>query len=123
MIMIPLYIFMMLTWGYIGSQPNNYCKKHDMLLKAVVNRKGHWTQCTCRDGDASHQQCRKIGFLCLAKPGCPVIVCRRHAVLICGTRTKFEPCIDSHGDLEESEGSDRSNESDLEEMDVLLDAV
>jgi hypothetical protein len=50
-------------------------------------------------------------------------VCRRHAVSIRGTRTKFEPCIDSHGILEESEGSDRSNESDLEEMDVLLDAV
>jgi hypothetical protein len=32
--------------GYIGSQPNNYCKKHDMPLIAVVNRKGHWTQCT-----------------------------------------------------------------------------
>jgi hypothetical protein len=26
--------------GYVGSQLNNYCKKHDMLLIAVVNRKG-----------------------------------------------------------------------------------
>jgi hypothetical protein len=25
--------------GYIGGQPNNYCKKHDMPLIAVVNRK------------------------------------------------------------------------------------
>jgi hypothetical protein len=39
--------------GYIGSQPNNYCKKHDMPLIAAVNRKGHWTQCTCMDGEAS----------------------------------------------------------------------
>jgi hypothetical protein len=40
--------------GYIGDQPNNYCEKHDMPLITVVNRKGcWWTQCTCRDGDAS----------------------------------------------------------------------
>ncbi len=109
--------------GYIGSQPNNYCKKHDMLLIVVVNRKGCLTQCTCMDGEASQQQCSKTGFLCCAKPGCPVIVCRRHAVLIHGTRMKFDCYVDSHGDLEESEGSDSNNELDLEEMDVVLGAV
>jgi hypothetical protein len=36
---------------------------------------------------------------------------------------KFDCYVDSHGDLEESEGSDSNNESDLEEMDVVLGAV
>jgi hypothetical protein len=75
--------------GYIGGQPNNNCKKHDMPLIAAVNRKGRQTQCTCMDGEASQWQCGKTGFLCCAKPGCPVMVCRRHAVLICRKRMKF----------------------------------
>jgi hypothetical protein len=94
---------------YIGSQPNNYCKKHDMPLIVVVYRKGCQTQCMCLDGEASQWQCGKTGFLCCAKPGCPVIVSRRHAVSICGTRMKFEHYVDSHGDLEESKGSDSNN--------------
>jgi hypothetical protein len=109
--------------GYIGGQPNNYCKKHDMLLIAVVNRKGRWTECMCMDGEASQWQCGKTGFLCCAKPGCPVIVCKRHAVLIRGTRIKFECYMGSHGDLEESEGSESNNESDLEEMNAVLGTV
>jgi hypothetical protein len=114
--------------GYIGGQPNNNCKKHDMPLIAVVNRKGCWMQCMCMDGEASQRQCSKTGFLCCAKPGCPVIVCRRHAVSIHGTRMKCNCYVDSHGDLEESEVSDSNNESDLEKMDVVqlpdgLDAV
>jgi hypothetical protein len=114
--------------GYIGGQPNNYCKKHDMPLIAVINRKGRRTQCTCMDGEVSQWQCGKTGFLCCAKPGCPVIVCRTHAVLIRGTRMEFDCYVDSHGDLEESEVIDSNNESDLEEMDVVqlpdgLDAV
>jgi hypothetical protein len=56
-------------------------------------------------------------------PGCPVIVCRRYAVSIRGTRMKFDCSVDSHGDLEESVGSDSNNELDLEEMDVILGAV
>ncbi len=68
--------------GYIGGQPNNYCKKHDMPLIAVVNRKGCRTQCTCMGGEASQRQCGKTVFLCCAKPRCPVLVCRRHAVSI-----------------------------------------
>jgi hypothetical protein len=51
------------------------------------------------------------------------MVCRRHAVSIRRTRTKFECYVDSHGDLEESKGSDSNNELDIEEMDVVLDAV
>jgi hypothetical protein len=51
------------------------------------------------------------------------MVCRRHAVLICRTRTKFNCYVDSHGDLEESKGSDRNNELNLEEIDVVLGAV
>ncbi len=109
--------------GYIGGQPTNYCKKHDMPLIVVVNRKGHQMQCTCMDGEASQWQCDKTGFLCCAKPGCPIIVCRRHAVSICGTRMKFDCYVDSHGDLEESEGSDSNNESDLKEMNVVLGAI
>jgi hypothetical protein len=77
----------------------------------------------CLDGEASQWQCGKTGFLCCAKPGCPVIVSRRHAVSICGTRMKFKHYVDSHGDLEESKGSDSNNELDLEEMDVVLGAV
>jgi hypothetical protein len=76
--------------GYIGGQPNNYCKKHDMPLIVVVNRKGCWMQCMCMDGEASQQQCGKTGFLCCAKHGCPVILCRRHAVLILWRRMKFD---------------------------------
>jgi hypothetical protein len=76
------------------------------------------------DGEVSQWQCSKTGCLCCAKPGCPVMVCRRHAVLICGTRTKFNCYVDSHGDLEESKGSaDSNNELNLEEIDVVLGAV
>jgi hypothetical protein len=71
------------------------------------------------DGEASQWQCGKTGFQCCAKSACPVIVCRRHAVLIRGTRMKFDCYVDSHGDSEESEGSDSNNESNLEEMDVV----
>jgi hypothetical protein len=39
--------------GYIGGQLNNYCKKHDMPLIVVVNRKGRWMQCTCMVGEVS----------------------------------------------------------------------
>jgi hypothetical protein len=75
------------------------------------------------DGEASQWQCSKTGFLCCANPGCPVIVCRRHAVSIHGTRMKFECYVDSDGDLEVSEGNNSNNESDLEVMDVVLGAV
>jgi hypothetical protein len=75
------------------------------------------------DGGASQWQCGKTGFLCCAKPGCPVIVCKRHAVSIHGTRIKFECYMGSHGDLEESEGSDSNNESDLGEMNAVLGTV
>jgi hypothetical protein len=51
------------------------------------------------------------------------MVCRRHAVLICGTRKKFECYVDSHGDLEESQWIDNNNELDIEEIDVVLGAV
>jgi hypothetical protein len=94
-----------------------------MPLIAAVNRKGYQTHCTCIDGEASQWQHGKTGFLCCAKPGCPVMVCRRHAVLICGTRTKFKCYVDSHGDLEEFKESDSNNELDIEEMDVVLGAV
>jgi hypothetical protein len=77
-----------------------------MPLIVVVTRKGCWTQCMCMDGEASQQQCGKTGFLCCAKPGCPVILCRRHAVSILGRRMKFDCYVDSHGDLRQSEGSD-----------------
>jgi hypothetical protein len=51
------------------------------------------------------------------------MVCRRHAVSIHGTRTKFKCYVNSHGDLEESEGSASNNEFDIKEMDVVLGAV
>jgi hypothetical protein len=76
------------------------------------------------DGEVSQWQCSKTGFLCCAKPGCPVIVCRRQAVLIRGTRMKFNCYDDSHGDLEEPEVSDSSNilrESPQDEADSFGD--
>jgi predicted GIY-YIG superfamily endonuclease len=80
--------------GYIGGQPNNYCALHDKPLIAAVNKKGDPTACTC-GSEGANQVCGSRGYLRCGEAGCPVVVCREHAITTNGDKTSFSVMEDN----------------------------